>query len=157
MQQVTKFQAKDGRLFDSQESCGKHESMLLAVEKAIGLLEPVPQDDGCKFANGGGYVQQDMMEVHESMREVVEISGVNIDKCKIDFMRNPFPYRNSIIGRYLSDGDNNAVYAAWCRFMCMDDLYREWGQPYYAANPNAGEQRPARWNRRSPANIGQHG
>ena len=56
------------------------------------------------------------------------------------FLKNPFSFRNSIIGRYLDDAGTNAVYSAWYRFMSMDDLYREWGQPYYALNPGTGKQ-----------------
>jgi hypothetical protein len=42
--------------------------------------------------------------------------------------------RQGIVGRYLDDGQNRKLYSVWYRFMCIDDNYKEWNQPYYAMN-----------------------
>jgi len=42
--------------------------------------------------------------------------------------------RQGIIGRYLDDCGNNEISKTWTRFMCIDDHYREWEQPYFAIN-----------------------
>lgn len=44
-------------------------------------------------------------------------------------------HRQGIIGRYLDDS-NHQINSIWIRFMCIDDMYREWSQPYYAFNYN---------------------
>lgn len=45
------------------------------------------------------------------------------------------------IGRYFDDGGHNCLYEAWSRLRCIDEKGREWGQPYYALNPEKGEQK----------------
>ncbi len=40
-------------------------------------------------------------------------------------------YRQGIIGRYLEDCGVNELYLTWNRFMCTDEKYREWEQPYF--------------------------
>jgi len=42
-------------------------------------------------------------------------------------------HRQGIIGRYLDDS-GSGTYKYWHRFMCIDEKYREWEQPYYAIN-----------------------
>ena len=42
-------------------------------------------------------------------------------------------HRQGIIGRYLDDSGSGS-YKHWYRFMCIDEKYREWEQPYYAIN-----------------------
>lgn len=42
-------------------------------------------------------------------------------------------HRQGIIGRYLDDS-GSGIYKYWNRFMCIDEKYREWEQPYYAIN-----------------------
>lgn len=42
-------------------------------------------------------------------------------------------HRQGIIGRYLDDS-GSGTYKYWYRFMCIDEKYREWEQPYYAIN-----------------------
>lgn len=43
-------------------------------------------------------------------------------------------HRQGIVGRYLDDSGNKILYSTWYRFMCIDDNYREWCQPFYAIN-----------------------
>lgn len=43
-------------------------------------------------------------------------------------------HRQGIVGRYLDDSGNKQIYSFWYRFMCIDDNYKEWEQPYYAIN-----------------------
>lgn len=39
----------------------------------------------------------------------------------------------SVAGRVL---DSGPLSRAWWRFMCIDEQWREWEQPYFARNPN---------------------
>jgi len=43
-------------------------------------------------------------------------------------------HRQGIVGRFLDDCGKKDIYATWYRFMCIDEDYREWQQPYYAHN-----------------------
>lgn len=43
-------------------------------------------------------------------------------------------HRQGIVGRYLDDCGKIHISNVWYRFMCIDDMYREWQQPYFAIN-----------------------
>jgi hypothetical protein len=44
------------------------------------------------------------------------------------------PHRQGIVGRFIDDSYNKDLSQTWYRFMCIDEKYREWPQPYYAIN-----------------------
>jgi hypothetical protein len=136
MEQVTKFKAVDGKLFDTEHECCKYELMLSSIDLAMSLLCPRPDDSN--FINGEGYVQQEKEKVETAMREIVKISGIDLkDFDSIgNFNENPFSYRDSAIGMTFNEITATTVYyREWYRFMCMDNDYREWGEPYYSRYP----------------------
>jgi hypothetical protein len=45
---------------------------------------------------------------------------------------------SSYVGRLLGDYGIRPLENAWYRFSCVDKQYREWGQPYFATNPDKG-------------------
>ena len=136
MQTVIKFKAVDGKLFDNEKDCIAHEKMIEDVKAAMSFLKPTPSDTD--FKNGGGFVQQCKEVVSKAMVRIVEIAGI---EKRPEFINDPFACRHGVIGRIIDDSRNNHLWTAWIRFMCMDSQYREWGQPYYARNPEEGEQK----------------
>ena len=126
MKTIEKYQAKDGREFANPVACLAHEDLCEARDVLMSLLRPIPKDDGCSFANGNGFVQQDKAVVSEVRSGLERLAGMD---------GKPFGY----IGRCLDDSDS-PLYSAWVRVaMCVDSQGREWGQPYYAMNPGAGK------------------
>jgi len=138
MKEVKKYESIDGLIFDSASECEEHEKIISDVEDAMKDINPVPKDN--EFISGNGFVKQDPETVKKAMIRIIEISGIDLEDRKEDFLLNPFRYRYSVIGRILSEGYNNSLDNAWCRFARMDDSYREWGQQYFAHNPNEGKQ-----------------
>lgn len=67
-------------------------------------------------------------EVQQVFIELCVQEGILPDK----FLKGKV-HRQGIIGRYLDDSGSGA-YKYWNRFMCIDEKYREWEQPYYAIN-----------------------
>lgn len=67
-------------------------------------------------------------EIQEVFVELCVQEGILPDK----FLKTKV-HRQGIIGRYLDDSGSGA-YKYWYRFMCIDEKYREWQQPYYAIN-----------------------
>ena len=43
-------------------------------------------------------------------------------------------HHQGYIGRYLDHSGNTTLYRGWYRFMCIDENYCEWLEPYYAIN-----------------------
>ena len=77
------------------------------------------------------YIQHIPEVIDESQRVFIELcvgEGILPDK----FLSGKV-HRQGIIGRYLDDSGSGA-YKYWNRFMCIDEKYREWEQPYYAIN-----------------------
>lgn len=141
MKTITKYKAEDGTEFSELKCCALYESQCLAISAALGLLRPVPEDWNLNFANGGGYIPQRKPDVLAAYREVLEVARqvVGSDVVQKTLDAGEF-LPKSIIGRYLDDSGHRAIYRAWHRFMNLDDQWREWGQGYFAANPNKGKQ-----------------
>ena len=129
MEKITQFKARDGKTFETIESCFEHERLLVRLGEIMSKLVPTPKNDNCKFVNGGGYIQQNPQIVKKVRAEFLELTETLLGK-KIT---------SPILGRYLNDtSDNEAVYKAWCRLYCIDSQSREWGQPYYAHHDDEG-------------------
>lgn len=142
MKEVVRYQSDDGKIFDTAEAAIKQDAKAVSIKGAYKLLRPTPKNDGCDFTNGGGYVQQDALKVQEFKRQIMLLGARHHEKMA-EWAKNPIEvHPQSIVGRILSDCDSD-LYDAWHRVMCMDDKFREWGQPYYAINPDKGEQRGA--------------
>jgi len=77
------------------------------------------------------YIQHIPEMVEEAQRSFIELcvqEGI-LDK---KFLSGKV-HRQGIICRYLDDSVSG-IYKYWNRFMCIDEKYREWEQPYYAIN-----------------------
>ena len=139
MKEVKRYQAEDGRIFDNAEDAVKHDAKCATVKELAKLLKPIPENDGCAFANGSGFVRQDPLKVQEYKRQIM-LLGKDLHCNMEKRAANPIEvHPQSIVGRILSDCDN-VLYGAWRRVMCMDDQFREWGQPYFALHPEEGKQ-----------------
>lgn len=132
-----KMYKSGGKLFETKNQAAAHSCKLINLAAIDALLKPKP--DTTKFANGAGYVQQDSLKVQMYKREIM-LMATHLTPKMAEWALNPIAvHPQSMVGRYLSDGDSD-LYKAWHRVMCMDEQYREWGQPYFAMNPTEGEQ-----------------
>jgi len=80
------------------------------------------------------YIQHIPEEVENSQREFLKIC---CNVLKID-TKHSWEWnkvnRQGVIGRIISDSNNEILNKYWNRFMCIDNNYREWCQPHYAFN-----------------------
>jgi len=127
MEKVTKYVAKNGREFLSREECENHEVLLNEIEYTMKLLVEVPSD--CDFANGGGYIQQDLGKVEEVKKLLMSL----ISEHHSNLSSESGYY---VIGRTLDDSQS-VLYSPYIRlFAEIDEKGREWGLPYYRNNPH---------------------
>lgn len=135
--QVSKWKSPDGVEFSSPEECAKYEQTLDAVGSALRLLGKRP--DGCDFTNGSGWIQHSKEEVEAVRHRLVEISRPRLqwwfDDCKERHGHEPVNAHPSWFARVL-DGSVPCLERGWYRLMCIDSEFKEWGQPFYAMNPN---------------------
>ena len=76
MKKITKYQAKDGREFNDELECIKHDAIIDEVTIIMAPLNPLPKkDEGCRFANGGGYIQQDLQTVIKARKELCSLGN----------------------------------------------------------------------------------
>lgn len=139
MKPITKYQADDNSVWDTEAACLKHESLCERVAKVMSAWPEHPGYDGCSFINGGGYIQLSEESVNRVKGELLDIIAKELDHRWVNETRdgNIHP---SYVARLLCDCGNGPLYNAWCRLLCVDKSFREWGQPYYATDSAEGKQ-----------------
>lgn len=140
MEVITKFKAIDGQEFTSETECLKYELLIKRVDEVMALLPPMPKGDGCSFANGDGYLLHDKKTLREAQVKILEICKEYIDHKWIQQSIDDETVHPSYVGRLIGDHGIRPIDKAWYRFSCVDNQSREWGQPYYANNPEKGQQ-----------------
>lgn len=133
MEKVIRYKATDGRIFYSKKKCEEYEIVLQKIETIMKGLKPKPVDNNCRFTNGGGYIQQNIKKVEKAKKELIALG--------MKFFEEKDKWSFNAIGRLFCDSGYDCFYGAWMRLDCVDKFGREWGQPYYAANPTKGEQK----------------
>jgi len=136
MKEVVKYESNDGNIFNYKEECINYEKTVSKAEEIMSILFARP--DNCDFSNGSGYIQHAKKDADEAIKNLFNLAilSVNIPTETIDAVKTDvFRYRDTIIGRYLSDG-NSPIWRYWQRFLCMTDDYKEYGQPYFTLNPD---------------------
>lgn len=128
MKVITKYQAIDGREFNSEADCLQHESLLAQIEAILPLKAP----NSCEFANGGGYIQHSAQSIQKARKELIKLAK------KIDSYITEKTHITYLM-RVLDDM-NSPLTSLAIRLYCIDSQYREWGQPYFAINPDKGQQ-----------------
>lgn len=137
MTAIQKYKSDSGREFSTPQDAMVADA-LFAIQNEVNKMLPSAIDDGCDFENGGGYVQQSEADIiafkHGMRRLIVMEFGENSATLK-RWDENPCGF----VGRYLDDSGSD-TYRLYLRLCCIDDQRREWGQPFYAINPEQGTQ-----------------
>jgi hypothetical protein len=140
MKQIAKYRSVDGREFSTEKECLDYETLIDTVNTIMARLKPLPREDGCDFRNGHSFVQQS-----KAAFKLVKLNLLNEVKKHINhkWIRQTMEDETvhlSYVGRLIDDCNIPPLNNAWSRLMCIDKEYREWGQPYFANNP---EESPA--------------
>lgn len=112
------------------------------IDKIFSQLPPMIDDfvidsEHHTFSTGQFYIQHIPEILEKAQREFLELC-YQITENKIYLSEKV--HRQGIVGRYLDDSGIKILYHNWHRFMCIDEQYREWGQPYFAINQNEQEK-----------------
>lgn len=102
--------------------------------RAVQAMLPRAIDEGCLFANGGGYIQHTPATFAAFLAAVQGLFDKHAPSLAKMFSAQP----RGFVGRYLDDG-GSPLYSVYMRICMIDDSYREWGQPYYAIHPGTGK------------------
>ena len=140
MQSITKFKAIDGKEFDSENECLDYENLINNVSSIMNELFPLPNNDNCSFLNGNGFIQHDKQILRKVKINLLEEITKHIKHEWIQQTIDDENVHPSFVGRLIGDVGITPLIKAWDRFMCIDKVGREWGQPYFASNPDKGKQ-----------------
>jgi len=142
---ITEYVAKDGAVFRDRNECILHEELVDELEVIMSKLPPKPDDPDCRFANGHGYIQHDKETFIEAKNDILQLilSLVNNENIKKNWITPTIEQKwgechPSWVSKAVSDCCPRIVNSAWRRFSCTDKEFREWGQPYFADNPDKG-------------------
>lgn len=134
MKAIQKFQAEDGTEFATQVACRAHEALCAEIAKIMATLPKRPDDRGCKFSNGEGYLQHNRKKFLAARAALLRIGNRLFPHKWFKQALADTTVHASWCAR-LIDETSQPLATAWSRILCTDDKFREWGQQYFAAHP----------------------
>ena len=138
MKVITKYVANNGIEFVTEKECVEQDALICQVEKIMNGIAPLTKkDDGCRFANGYYFIQQDLNSVNEVKRKILTLIKVYVNHQWVDDTLNKENIHPSYVGRLVGEYSNiRPLSDAWYRISNIDKLGREWGQGYFVENPD---------------------
>jgi hypothetical protein len=138
MKAIVKYKAIDGREFITMKDCTDYELLIDRVETIMSRLPKLPKNDECDFANGHGYIQHDKEILLSVWNNLLEEFKSKIDHKWLDESKD-MKSHPSWVSRLVGDYGIAPYERAWYRMHCVDKECREFGQPFYATNPDKAE------------------
>lgn len=144
MEEIKRYRANDGSIFDSPEKAIERETEIVVIEEITrACLKPVPTE-----LNWVGYVTQNGSAVEDYQRVLMKIAkrhcyGGSRDSEGIWDFKCKEVHPRGIAGRFIDDAEHRPLSRAWGRLARMremlDGRFREYNQPYYAIYPEKTE------------------
>lgn len=141
MKTVTKYQADDGTEFSSEAKALAHEALCTEIAGIVSALPELPKDDGSRFVSGHGYIQHDPAVFWTVRENLLKIAKRFTDLQWIDqAIEDRVGVHPSWPTRAINECCPEPLSEAWYRIYCTDAVtLREYGQPFYASNPEKVE------------------
>lgn len=139
MKKVTKFEADDGTVFDTDKKCKLYEAVIMKLKKMFSVLPPLPKNDGCRFANGTGWIQHDSKVFNDLCNKFYKLA------CQVCpyIKKNKFEMHTYGFWRCLNDAETenaDLLYDLGQRILNTNrQSYREYGQGYYVEHESEVE------------------
>lgn len=135
MENITKYKAEDGHEFTLKADCIKHEELCEEVKLTMARLSEKPSS--CNFANGDGFILQNEDTFIKVRESILKIGQRYTDhKWLQESIDKGLEVDPSWAGRIIGECCPDVIYKAWYRISCTTNDFKEFGQPYYRANPD---------------------
>ena len=140
MKVLAKYVAKKTIKFAKE--CVEQNALTVQVQNIMKKITPIPKnDENCEFANGYYFIQQDLINFNKVKHKILMLIKVYVNHQWVDDTLNKKNTHFSYVAKLLDKHSNiKPLHKAWCRISNTDKLGREWGQSYFAENP---EKSPA--------------
>ncbi len=136
---VIKFVAYDGAQFANEKNCAEYENLCFAVDAIMSRFPPRPDTKDCSFDNGEGSIQHEASTFNAVRLALLNLVQKHIKSNWVQLSIEDPTMHPSWVGRLLDeDREVEPLRKAWLRISCIDKMYREWGQGYYAEHPEKG-------------------
>lgn len=133
---ITKYKANDGREFLSEFECYNYEAFNERIKDAMRDWPEHPA--GCDFENGSGYFQIPVPMLRACRVRLLDLAAEKTDHRWIRECYDESKHL-SWAARIIDELPYDSLSRAFNRLMCVDSQNREWGQPYFAAHPEAAK------------------
>ena len=128
MKSITKFQASDGALFDTESEARARDALQIRLAEIEQPLGPRVERSGLRRIHKVVVFQGLKRSLMAICRELYPKDAVfQADPLSV----HPFSYA----GRLVCDGGPTILAQAWNRLMCITEDGVEYEQPYFALNP----------------------
>lgn len=133
----------DGRRFDSKSEleCIEHETNYKIAQK---IMEPLKErPDSCSFTNGSlGYIQHNRATALSVRNKLLKFFQRYSEHGCLhqESINNDWSENASWVSRILGESVPRSIEEmTWSRFVCINSDGREYGQLFYANNPDKAE------------------
>ena len=99
------------------------------INLTSGYAKSLNTKDALNISGMNPYIQHIPEKIEEAQSKFLNLCHENI---KHRLFNSERIHRQGPIGRIIEG--NDILYKCWNRFMCIDELYREWEQPYFSFN-----------------------
>jgi hypothetical protein len=132
VKEVTRYQSEDGKEFVDKNECEKYDMLLSNCKRINDILKPKPE--GCDFFNSGESIQQNIEDVKDFKRHIVQACSSYIDHQYVRDVANGERHI-SHLSRLVCDKQISPINRLFYRLECIDKNGKEYGQPYFNNNP----------------------
>jgi len=131
MKQIIVYVASDGSRFDDPVKCDEYEVQCRLISNAVAPLGVERRIDSGEFFQ---HTREACMAAKVALVGVFQAIYPTWD---LKDCRPEDVHPLGVVGRVISDGNHNALNRAWNRLGCINwELFREYGQPYFANHPS---------------------
>lgn len=140
MKQIIKYAADDGAEFSDETKCREYEALCAEIQGILDTLPKLPENDGCCFTNGSGYIQHDRIAFLAAREALLKIAQRFTDHHWLQESIDKADADPSYAARIISECCPSVLGRAFYRVQCTSAVsFREYGQLYYVANPDKVE------------------
>ncbi len=138
MKAITVYKSIDGSRRDTPEQALERDVLCALIAAAMIPLGKIPS--GTNFGNGEGYIRHSDVIVEQVKVSLIGLSRPLLEEWMSTQKKQNLMDRHPSWFVRMLDDRAEPLERAWTRLWCIDNQFREWGQPYYANHPNEAKQ-----------------